>query len=47
MEQLGENPRPTHGLGHVKQRRWRIYPYRVNRMQDQQQLVNPKQDLTQ
>jgi len=37
-------PEQAHGLDHVLQRRWRTYPYRVNRMQDQQQVVNPPQD---
>ena len=37
-------PEQAHGLDHVLQRRWRTYPYRVNRMQDKQQVVNPTQD---
>lgn len=40
-------PEQAHGLDHVLNRRWRTYPYAVNRMQDKQQLVNPEQDLNQ
>ncbi len=38
-------PAQAHQLDHQLKRRWRNYPYRVNRPQDEPELVNPTKDL--